>query len=217
MCFLVFSQKSAQVLNVVFSLSKPLTAHLFLGRAYTGLSESGLTTASCRPDNPIDSLELTLVRRKWSNEPRRLRSSLRYSGVAWAWSPHFKESQRLVQNWNGYDGEINSAKVPTTLLYLPNDEVKWGFEIPPGQRPLRWFKLLLLEPADMSAEVRTSGFIRETKQMLAQLRKDPVDVVSDYLRLLWNYIGQEMIRVDGRAEVEGQPFRVVITYPAIWP
>src|SRR5205809_4391860 len=120
-------------------------------------------------------------------------------------------------NWDGIDGRRNSAKVPSTLFYEDkNKPPKWGFLVPREAKCLRWFKLLLLEDDDLKPDVHDSKYIKEAREVLKSLGKSAVEVVADYLRAIWQHTLKEMIRNDGPGAVEGQPFRVVITVPAIW-
>lgn len=103
-----------------------------------------------------------------------------------------------------------------------NGQIKWGFDIPADQKPLQWFKLLLLRPEDMKQplvddNIRNSSYITETREMLKLLNKTPQDVVADYLRLLWQHIIKDIKRSHGDARVDRVPFRVVLTFPAVWP
>lgn len=119
-------------------------------------------------------------------------------------------------NWEGIEGQITRAKVPSQILYK-GDQIKWGFNVPPDEKPLRWFKLLLLSDNDMDKEVRDCTYIKEAKEMLKNLNKSAENVIADYLGLLWRHVLKEIKVVQGEAAVDGQPFRVVITFPAIWP
>jgi molecular chaperone DnaK (HSP70) len=53
--------------------------------------------------------------------------------------------------------------------------------------------------------------------MLANHRKTAVEVVADYLRLLWKHVIKTIERERGSASASRLPFRVVLTVPAIWP
>jgi hypothetical protein len=106
--------------------------------------------------------------------------------------------------------------VPTKILYTSSG-VKWGYEILPEEKPLQWFKLLLLEPKDLPPNVHDSHHMKEARSRLQSARKEASTVVGDYLRQLWKYTISEMIKEKGASAVDGQPFRVVITIPAIWP
>jgi molecular chaperone DnaK (HSP70) len=130
------------------------------------------------------------------------------------------ESGDVVKTWPGIEGLAESSKVPTQIYYEGNN-IKWGFNIPAGKKPLRWFKLLLLREEDLKppyidTAVRNSAYIKETKEMLSKLHKSAEDVVADYLGLLWKTV-LEAIRTVLGAAMDGQPLRVVLTFPAIWP
>lgn len=130
----------------------------------------------------------------------------------------FTHTFHILKNWKTAAGpRDHSPKVPTQIAYDSDGTVtKWGYEISPGEKPLRWFKLLLLKDSDIPVAMRNSTYIMEAKRILRLLNKTPVQVVSDYLRVLWGHLRGEMDREDGMG-VEGQRFRVVLTYPAIFP
>lgn len=69
----------------------------------------------------------------------------------------------------------------------------------------------------MKEDVRSSRYIREAQEMLRQLGKSAADVVTDYLKKLWEHTKLEIASALGRSNLEGHPFSVVITVPAIWP
>lgn len=127
----------------------------------------------------------------------------------------------MVSDWDGIEGQKTNVKVPTKILYK-GDQIKWGFNIPPEEKPLQWFKLLLLRDQDMvppymDAGVRNSVYLKEAREMLTKLKKSAEEVVADYLGLLWKHLLKAIRTSLGQASIDGQPFRVVITFPAIWP
>jgi len=143
-----------------------------------------------------------------------------YSGAAWAWSGRSGD-HRVVKDWDCLGARRTSGKVPTRILYKGND-IKWGFNIAPEEKPLQWFKLLLLRPEDMKQpymddKIKDFRFIKEAREELKKLNKTAEVVVADYLRLLWQHILTDMKRDLGEAAVGSQPFRIVMTVPAIWP
>jgi hypothetical protein len=137
-----------------------------------------------------------------------------YSAVSWTTSEHLT-SQQFVSSWKGYREDVSSAKVPTEISY--HHEVRWGFGIPPEQKRIAWFKLLLLEPHDMPRQIRNSPRLKDAKRMMKELGKTVVEVVADYLRLLWKYAMEEIARVDGEAVSDGHLLSVMMACPAIWP
>jgi len=143
------------------------------------------------------------------------------SGAAWAWSGRAGD-HRVVKHWDSVDAQRRtSGKVPTQILYKGN-EIKWGFNIPPEEKPIQWFKLLLLRPEDMKQpfmddRIKDFRYVKVAREELRRLNKSAEDVVADYLKMLWQHILADMKRDLGDASVDGQPFRVVMTFPAIWP
>jgi hypothetical protein len=127
---------------------------------------------------------------------------------------------------------INSdqEKSPTKLLYSnqirsqysdpsssnSSSSKLWGYDIPPGAASLNWFKLLLVEDQDQQEDIRNLKQLIHARETLRRLGKSEVEAVADYLRLLWNHAISEIERAQGTSAVEGLPFKVVLTVPAIW-
>ncbi|KAF2835264.1 actin-like ATPase domain-containing protein [Patellaria atrata CBS 101060] len=138
-----------------------------------------------------------------------------YSGVAWAWSGR-PEEINVITNWKtALNFNADNAKAPTEICYS-GSEIFWGYDIAPEDEPLRWFKLLLVDEADLQPEVRNAPQILRARQLLQKLGKNVVDVVADYLRLLWQHAIESIERERGKTSVNGLPFKVVVTLPAIW-
>jgi hypothetical protein len=142
--------------------------------------------------------------------------SSRHSGVAWAWSGD-PESVKIVKNWPSRvaRGQEN-AKAPTRLQYHRPDHFTWGYDTTSSDS-VEWFKLLLLEHGDMPPDLRGSEFLQVTREKLRAIGKSPEDAVADYLRMLWDHAISSIKRDRGARAVDGLPFRVVITIPAVWP
>src|SRR6201999_3940981 len=100
---------------------------------------------------------------------------------------------------------------PPEISYSNPHSVSWGYGIPIEDDRLKWFKLLLLDDADIQEGVRDSEYLKKTKASLRDNRysKDPIDVVADYLKLLWQHTIQSMKRERGDMGVDGLPFKVV--------
>jgi hypothetical protein len=136
-----------------------------------------------------------------------------YSGVSWAFSEN-PDTIHEIQGWPGeYHSHRNEDQVPTQFD-LPSG--KWGFEITPDMKPMKWFKLLLLKEDDIiSEEIRNSELLQHAK---AQLRSPNAPtatvIVGKYLRKLWQHAYSEL---KSRLDIDSLPLRVAITVPAIWP
>lgn len=65
--------------------------------------------------------------------------------------------------------------------------------------------------------MRESERLRSANEALQRTGKDIIEVVADYLRLLWNLTVQDIENdPGGKALVDGFPFKVVLTVPVIW-
>ncbi|KAL4967817.1 uncharacterized protein BDV14DRAFT_197457 [Aspergillus stella-maris] len=137
-----------------------------------------------------------------------------YSGVSWATVADFTRNKiNLITSWPGTDRE--EGKAPTELFYEDN-QIFWGYEIPDGADPVRWFKLLLVKNEDLSEETRSSELILRGRKMLKETGKTVVGLIADYLRLLWSHILKHLKKSRGEFVVNALRFHVVITIPAIW-
>ncbi|KAF8863039.1 actin-like ATPase domain-containing protein [Acephala macrosclerotiorum] len=140
-----------------------------------------------------------------------------YSGAAWAKSGTLDQVE-VISQWSSQTiGATDSDKVPSEISYdAYNTAVKWGFGLKNSDNPLRWIKLLL-SPLSLGAMNTTdSNIVEAARKQLRQYNKTPVDVISEYLRLLWNHI-LERLRIRLSAPVlDNMVLKVVLTIPAIW-
>jgi hypothetical protein len=130
-------------------------------------------------------------------------------------------------NWDACE-YLNSdkEKAPTEIFYNdalipdipapPTPDAKWGYGIPTSSQALKWFKLLLLDNEDMDETVCDSAQIRKARELLEASGKTAVQVISDYLYFLWSHTIKNIQQDMGDSAVDGTPFRVVITVPAVW-
>jgi hypothetical protein len=138
-----------------------------------------------------------------------------FSGACWSWSGD-STNIHIVTNWNTTFSHVkDDAKAPTAISY-GGSNVTWGYGIQDDTSAIRWFKLLLLNPDDLDDDVRDSSHLKIAKQKLEDAGKSVVQVVADYLRLLWEHTIASMKRERGSIGVDGLPFKVVLTVPAIW-
>lgn len=108
-------------------------------------------------------------------------------------------------------------KTPTEIHYdKSSGSQAWGYGVPIDAEPLRWFKLLLVDRENLPEEFRNSRQLSRASDLVKSHRKNPVDVVADYLRLLWNHTLEQLCRDRGESAIKGSKFKVWITVPAIW-
>lgn len=138
----------------------------------------------------------------------------RYSGVAYATLSEFQDEQiSLITEWPECGQE--EGKAPTQLFY-EHDEISWGYALPPDADPISWFKLLLLKDEDLDESIKSSEFILRAKKKVRSEGRRPVDMVADYLRLLWGHTLEIIEKSRGKDVIDAMRFHVVITVPAIW-
>ncbi|KAI5843800.1 hypothetical protein DFP73DRAFT_550321 [Morchella snyderi] len=133
-----------------------------------------------------------------------------FSGVAWNFTGA-QEDVIIIREWPG--PARLSDKVPSEISYDSSGKVsKWGFEIKSGER-LAWIKLLL-EPTQY---ILNGGTINSTRGLiLGQNKKEPVDVVADYLTCLRKHVLHCIQKTYGKAFIDATPIDYILTVPAIW-
>ncbi|CEF88828.1 hypothetical protein FGSG_11105 [Fusarium graminearum PH-1] len=136
-----------------------------------------------------------------------------YSGISWAFSGQPKEVHQIT-DWPSDDHRNhNEIQVPT--LY-DIDSRKWGYEITPDMKPIKWFKLLLLNNDDITKEdIRNAKQLQEARSILAKHGNiTAVQIVGRYLKKIWDHT---YAALRSRLDIDDLPIRVAITIPAIWP
>lgn len=126
----------------------------------------------------------------------------------------------LIHVSKGWDSEdysnADSDKTPTRIAYDQNKNVTtWGYGAE-STETVEWFKMLLLEYEDMDRDARRSDRIEKARERLADLQMSPVEVISDYLRLLWSHTIRAIDAHYTRTAIDEIPFRVIMTVPAMW-
>lgn len=141
-----------------------------------------------------------------------------FSGVSWA---HSREPDdiEIVTCWDSeYNHCSDVEKAPTQLYFdAKGDEVKWGYGIPPDKEPLKWFKLLLLDVVDLPTEIVVSTQLQEARRLQRESGKEPIEIISLFLRKLWGHSIESITRAIGADLLKRSKLHVVITLPAIWP
>lgn len=143
--------------------------------------------------------------------------------MAWAYAPQ-PDDIDVVTSW---EAEFNHCsdleKVPTQLLFSRGNRcTTWGYGVPatwerPQQEAIRWFKLLLLDDKDVPADIAQSSQYMEAIRLQKQENKDSLEIVSCFLKRLWDHTTKVITTNVGAELINKCKFRVVITMPAIWP
>ncbi|CAI7646846.1 hypothetical protein N7533_009950 [Penicillium manginii] len=137
-----------------------------------------------------------------------------FSGVAYATASEFlKGNISTIGEWPGCGAD--EGKVPTELDY-DNGTTSWGYDIHSDADPARWFKLLLLNNEDLQEDVKSSEFFLLAKEKVRMEGLRPIDLVADYLRLLWAHTMKMIEKSRGAQFLPALRFHIVISVPAIW-
>ncbi|UPL00624.1 hypothetical protein LCI18_011558 [Fusarium solani-melongenae] len=134
-----------------------------------------------------------------------------YSGVSYAVST-FPDSIVPITGYPGSEVGYNDPVQVPSVLDL--DTGTWGYEVAPSMRPMRWFKMLLLREEDMGKDtIQDAVYVREARQQLRERGRSAENVVAIFLSKLWEHTLAQL----GTKMLDGLPFKVAITVPAIWP
>ena len=148
------------------------------------------------------------------------RNLLSHSGAAWAKSGALDKVEVIAQ-WSSQNfGGNDSEKVPSDICYGADGRPSnWGFGLSSKDNPLRWTKLLLC-PLSMknmpSPSKKEEDVVDGTRRQLKYLKKSPVEVISHYLRFLWQHILQRLRDRLTAPILDNMILKVVLTVPAIW-
>ncbi|KAI0112375.1 hypothetical protein GGR51DRAFT_568510 [Nemania sp. FL0031] len=145
-----------------------------------------------------------------------------FSGVSWlihrAGSP--PGQPEIISLWqtstDNRRKNSDSQKVPSKIYYDKDGSLSWGFKIPAGVEAIEWFKLLLLNNNDLQDHLQESSHLHDAQQSLRRLGQSPVQLVADYLKVLWDHALGQICNAKGQDLINGMPFYIVLTVPAIW-
>jgi molecular chaperone DnaK (HSP70) len=68
----------------------------------------------------------------------------------------------------------------------------------------------------MDDKIRNSSQIHKARELLQASGKTAIEAIADYLHFLWKHTRESIEQDMGDEAVDGTPFRVVITVPAVW-
>jgi hypothetical protein len=163
------------------------------------------------------------------NTVQQVTHATRYSGVAWAFSKQ-PEDIKIVTGWDCIEFQnVDKGKAPSRIAYgqincnrpanalegTDSVKVNWGYGVE-DTNAAEWFKFLLPDEEDQACEAKHSPQIEKARQLLRQAGKTPIQVVADYLRLLWNHAISNIEKDFGEVAVNGLQLHVVCTVPAVW-
>lgn len=138
--------------------------------------------------------------------------------MSWAWSG--KPGQiHSVTKWPSRSHQNSDLeKTPTAfeVSYSANGDevVTWGYDLPEGAQPFRWFKLFLVEQDRLPEHLKTWDELNEARERLRRAGLDPVDAVAKYLKELWVHALKQIRNALG--PTDAYRYHILLTVPAIW-
>lgn len=120
---------------------------------------------------------------------------------------------RLINNWpNPIRHNSSKDKVPSSISYQDGKPFKWGYNVGLTDESFKWMKILLEENHEYTTKLEP---VRDSNTLLRRLNKTADEVVSDYLKLLWEYTKDDIRRLHPEFE-DIYDLRVILTVPAMW-
>jgi molecular chaperone DnaK (HSP70) len=133
--------------------------------------------------------------------------------VSWAINGGSKNI-RLITDWPNPRSRIpNSEKVPSYISYKDGRPQKYGYGVGPQDDAFKWIKILL-EPAHKFAKAAKP--VEKSNELLHTLDKMATEVVTDYLKYIWEYTLADIRRHTSDDFREIYELKVVLTVPAVW-
>lgn len=122
------------------------------------------------------------------------------------------EHVEVIHNWPSQHTKIGTKeKVPSEITYQAEGLV-WGSLIPPSVDRHMWTKLQL----DPQQDGEAAKIFRELSTSHQAVRKQPVEVVADYLAQIKAHLIKNLDQKYGKALWRSLPVVLVVTVPAVW-
>ncbi|KAJ3496237.1 hypothetical protein NLG97_g2812 [Lecanicillium saksenae] len=134
------------------------------------------------------------------------------TGAAWAITKRPDEIH-VITDWDSeYNTCSDRGKCPTQLEHgTINAETRWGYSIPPDKDIIRWFKLLLLDEADLPKEFVNSLYVKQAINHQKRLKTTAVELVACFLRSLWKHCQKRINDILGPGEVDSCKIHIIMT------
>lgn len=108
-------------------------------------------------------------------------------------------------------------KVPSVLTYNSKGEVSsWGYRLDSHRHQISWFKLGLSEYGSQKLAQEQPERSQLLKELMKTFKKEPVEIVGDYLRCVWTHATESIQNNIGKLLWESLQIKVVLTVPAMW-
>ncbi|KAK5626568.1 hypothetical protein RRF57_002283 [Xylaria bambusicola] len=148
-----------------------------------------------------------------------------FSGVSWSicqsGSRASNVQPEVISSWptspDNRRKSSDSPQVPTKIHYGKDGEIWWGFRIPVDVETIEWLNRLLLDDENLHSCLKESIQLQAAKKLMSKFEKTGVQVVGDYLKMLWDHSLEQIRNEAGPADVDRMAFDVVLTCPPGWP
>ncbi|KAI0505211.1 hypothetical protein F5B22DRAFT_661773 [Xylaria bambusicola] len=104
-------------------------------------------------------------------------------------------------------------KVPTKIHYGKHGEISWGFKIPADAEAIECLGLVLFDDECLPSFFQQSIHIQKAKKLLYKLEKTGIQVIGDYLKMLWDHSLEQIRNEVGSTHVDRMTFEVVLVVP----
>lgn len=126
----------------------------------------------------------------------------------------------VIRSWPGKDGEW---KTPTRIAYAVENsknaltEDQWGYRAEAPMLMCSWTKLLLDSSADQAQnDDRQLKSAIDSGKLRLPAHRDAQGVAADFLREMYRFLEQKLVKELGQGIVNSTPMDVWLTVPATW-
>lgn len=122
------------------------------------------------------------------------------------------EQIEVIHDWPSQHTKIGTKeKVPSEITYQAGG-LTWGSLVPPDVDRHMWTKLQL----DPQQEGEAAKIFRELSTSQQTVRKQPVDIVADFLAQVKAHLIKTLDKKYGKALWRSLSVTLVVTVPAVW-
>jgi molecular chaperone DnaK (HSP70) len=136
-----------------------------------------------------------------------------YSGISYIFTGSGEADPHSIREWPGEDRD--PPKTPTLVKYSKDKKTFiWGAKVDRTDVERVEGIKLLLDPSQQTPLFVPQG--SNTKKVLANLPKSPMDIASDYIDVLYKHALEHIENAFFKDYVAMQQKKFVLTVPAVW-
>ena len=120
----------------------------------------------------------------------------------------------MIEDWPRVDSfGVTAGKVPSTISYQNGEPYHWGYAVGSEEQSFNRLKSLL-KFTDKDDQMPNE--VTEALKQFHAFHTSPELVVTDYLRLIWEYTQKDIGKILGDDWDFLYTLKIVLTVPAIW-